>query len=728
MKRNYSKLISVTLILVVGVTLLFSPTPVYAGATPPKGEQTAYAVFLNNSGAVGTQIGSDSSPVAVYPDQYLFLCIQQDFTTAMKDKDMIGQWRTWGGSWQSMAVIGAGSATAWEYWNSNYTDHAEGAVTDHFGDTARGNYIFESDYGGFKGSYPSGGTGKHETWFVIQAPNTPARYEIRWYDSETPTAMTPTVQVDITVAEPPPPPPSSCAYSHKRLIVIDHTKVGTNDSGTLPATGFPVLIELTGDWLRTTTEDPTNGRITDDDGDDIIFKQGSTTLYHEIEEYDGSAATGGKLVAWVRIDSLSKEADTTITMYYRNECVTSPTEDPANVWDDNYVGVWHLSDGYSTAADFYEDSTGTKNGTLTDSDTDCASVDGKISGAFDFAGDNDEDFIEMADFSQHLTTAMSISGWVRPASSSPANFDGFFGVRGGTENDFYVLQLQLSTDLECRFRNDLGASHSANVSSAVSGGSWSYVALTYDGEDLISYVDGQSKTTNPDATGSFSANLYPFRIGGTAAHELDGTVDEVRASKTPRDADWIKTCYNNQSDTAIGEGKFINSLSDEVNCAYSYQRSITINKDKVGTDNSGTLPATGFPVLISLSGDWLKTTTVDSTNGRIENDNGYDIIFKQGSSALYHEIEDYNGTAGTLVAWVRIDSLSKEADSTITMYYGNECVASPTEDPENVWDDNFKGVWHLNQEADGIVTDDLYIDSTSNSNDGDDRIMAKMTR
>jgi len=204
MKRNYSKLISVTLILVVMLAVFAFPTPVYAGDQAPVAEQSAYAVFQNNSGAVGTQIGSDTSAVTVTTGQNVFVCIQMDFSIIMKKHGMIGQWRTWGGSWTSMAAIGAGSSTDWEYWNSNYTDHTSNEVSDHFGDTAAGNYIFESDFTAFAGNYPESQVADlHETWFVIQAPSTAARYEIRWYDSEEPYAPTPTNMVDITVAAPP---------------------------------------------------------------------------------------------------------------------------------------------------------------------------------------------------------------------------------------------------------------------------------------------------------------------------------------------------------------------------------------------------------------------------------------------------------------------------------------------------------------------------------------------
>ena len=46
-------------------------------------------------------------------------------------------------------------------------------------------------------------------------------------------------------------------------------------------------------------------------------------------------------------------------------------------------------------------------------------------------------------------------------------------------------------------------------------------------------------------------------------NSIQGTIDEVRISDTPRSADWIKTEYNNQSDTAIAADKFIKILGVE---------------------------------------------------------------------------------------------------------------------------------------------------------------------
>ena len=80
---------------------------------------------------------------------------------------------------------------------------------------------------------------------------------------------------------------------------------------------------------------------------------GTTKLSHEIEDYD---STNGDIVAWVKIPSLSSSSDTEIYMYYG--CGTADNQQNASgVWDDDYVGVWHLTESGNGTADEFKDST-----------------------------------------------------------------------------------------------------------------------------------------------------------------------------------------------------------------------------------------------------------------------------------------------------------------------------------------------------------------------------------
>jgi hypothetical protein len=120
-------------------------------------------------------------------------------------------------------------------------------------------------------------------------------------------------------------------------------------------------------------------------------------------------------------------------------------------------------------------------------------------------------------------------------------------------------------------------------------------------------------------------------------------------------------------------------------------------------------------VLVSLTGTWLKTT---ANGGRIYNANGYDIIFKasDGVTQLNHEVEKYDGSAGTLVAWVRVPSLFYTANTTVYIYYGNAAITTYQSNPTGVWDSNYRGVWHLKENPAGAAPQ--MKDSTSNANNG----------
>ncbi len=133
---------------------------------------------------------------------------------------------------------------------------------------------------------------------------------------------------------------------------------------------------------------------------------------------------------------------------------------------------------------------------------------------------------------------------------------------------------------------------------------------------------------------------------------------------------------------------------------WSYRKKITIDHTKVEAN------LTNFPVLISITDTDLR----DYAQG-----DGDDIKFttSDGTTQLDHEIENFDGGTGELVAWVEVLSLSSSTDTDIYMYYGNATCASQ-ENVEGTWDTNFKMVQHLKDDPDTSHT----TDSTSNDNDG----------
>ena len=151
-----------------------------------------------------------------------------------------------------------------------------------------------------------------------------------------------------------------------------------------------------------------------------------------------------------------------------------------------------------------------------------------------------------------------------------------------------------------------------------------------------------------------------------------------------------------------------------VQAQYGYRMKLTIESARV----SGASDHSNFPVLISLTDSVLATTGADG--GNVENPNGWDISFRasDGITKLDFEVEKYTSSpgSGTLVAWVRIPTLSTSADTDIYIYYGNPDVACSQENPAGVWGANYKGVWHLNEDPTGPAPQ--FADSTFNRNHG----------
>ncbi|MHA2275459.1 MAG: DUF2341 domain-containing protein [Candidatus Kariarchaeaceae archaeon] len=131
---------------------------------------------------------------------------------------------------------------------------------------------------------------------------------------------------------------------------------------------------------------------------------------------------------------------------------------------------------------------------------------------------------------------------------------------------------------------------------------------------------------------------------------------------------------------------------------FVFRKNITIDSSKVLANLND------FPVLIDLYGDKDLFGVRQST--------GYDIIFTDSSgNILDHEIEIFEQEIPRLVAWVKTD-LSSSTDTTISMYFGNDTISNQA-NPTGVWDSNYKGIYHLNDDPTGTI-----IDSTSNANDG----------
>ena len=122
-------------------------------------------------------------------------------------------------------------------------------------------------------------------------------------------------------------------WEYRKQITINHDMV----TGDLQ--NFPVLISVVSSDFSNHSQY---------DGDDFVFvSEDNSNIYsHEIELYDSSS---GKLVAWVNIISLLSHIDTILYLYYGNPNCSSQ-QDPENVWDSDFIHVWHLGESLSDSA------------------------------------------------------------------------------------------------------------------------------------------------------------------------------------------------------------------------------------------------------------------------------------------------------------------------------------------------------------------------------------------
>ncbi|MHA2279002.1 MAG: DUF2341 domain-containing protein, partial [Candidatus Kariarchaeaceae archaeon] len=469
------------------------------------------------------------------------------------------------------------------------------------------------------------------------------------------------------------------SYRFRKNITIDASKVFQD------LTNFTVLIDLYDSDLH----DRNKVQI---DGDDIVFSDLSgVKLDHEIELFDQIFnSTHAHLVVWVRVPSVSNTVDTSIQMYYGNSAVPSQ-ENPESVWDANYLAVHHM---HEAPVAYINASTGdgedlNPRGSMTSGDL----VDAYIGQGIAFDDINDGGVSR----SNIQINSFTISAWIKPDTVTD-NWDCVVNVGHG---DGEIRWVGLSNG---EFIIDDGSSYP--FGSTLSADSWSHILVTFDGSTVRGYVNGSFADSYSRPWGQvtlrFQVGAFAYDASYALTDFFDGIIDEVRIINTPRSAGWIATEYENQKNPSL----FYSISNEEVksdwwgDASFTYRKDFVIDSSKVSGD------LTNFPVLISIVDSSLK-------NGKLQPD-ARDLLFIYNGTKLDHEIEGFtqNSTHGDLTAWVKIPEFLSSEDTIISMYFGNSDVSAQV-NPLAVWDSNYMGVWHLNDDPTGTI-----YDSTVNNNDG----------
>ena len=302
--------------------------------------------------------------------------------------------------------------------------------------------------------------------------------------------------------------------------------------GDAELNNFPVMISITDTDLASDAQD---------DGDDILFtlSDKKTKLSHEIERFSGAT---GELLVWVKVPSLFRNNNTLIYMYYGNSTVSSQ-QDAANVWDSNYVGVWHLKENPAGTAPQMQDSTsnnndGTSAGTMTSGDQ----ITGKIDGSLDLDGSDDEIRCGNA-ASLQITAALTVEAWAKTTSTAIVR-----GIVNKEVTTYDGYQLRKHSDNKYRFAvNNVSATY-AESNVAYTDSNWHYIVGVKSTTNYL-YVDGAQQTDT--FTQSITESGANLEIGSSysdySGYHWSGQIDEVRISNIARSDIWIQTQYNNQN-------------------------------------------------------------------------------------------------------------------------------------------------------------------------------------
>ncbi|MFW9963940.1 MAG: DUF2341 domain-containing protein [Candidatus Sifarchaeia archaeon] len=482
-------------------------------------------------------------------------------------------------------------------------------------------------------------------------------------------------------------------FAFKKDIVIDHTKVQAD------LTDFPLLVDIYDADLRTKVQA---------DGDDIIFKLDETMLPHELELFSQAHnSTHAHLTAWVKVN-LSSSLDTTITMYYGDPNAENQ-ESPSDVWNSNYVAVWHMNQDPSSS-NIIDSTINGYDLTTTGFASDQRIYDEKIGTAISVDGINDRFGINGISGPVNDFTFQS---WFTLDNPFPSGSDMHFFRGNSLTNNYPMMRFATSSGLvvtHMEVTSDIDETCTGSKSSWEAD-TWFQFAWvrTMSAVRAYHYLNGSldSEDNSADNANPHLAWNQFTLLGDFTGSNMwgSGAISEFRILNVSLSPEWIATEYQNQNNPSsfysIGEETALQEESQpEVQSTdFRFMKDFVVDHTKVSED------LFDFPMLIDIFDTDLRTDVQPD---------GDDIMFKRGYIWCPHEIayfdQTYNETHAHLIAWVKTD-LSSSIDTRITMYYGNPELTAQ-ENPSAVWS-GYVGAWHLDETPTGTI-----YDSSSYRNDG----------
>ena len=462
---------------------------------------------------------------------------------------------------------------------------------------------------------------------------------------------------------------------------------GYTESETL--TDFPILVRLSAarnefDYSKCAAN-----------GADLRFTDASgNVLSSEVDTWN----PGGESLVWVKVPSFKRS--TVITAHYG--CDNPVAVNPADVWSNGYLGVWHLNESSSPLADA---TGGGMPFTRSSSFASLVSLGGAgvLGNAPQFdvvtEGDNaHKGYLQLQDSGNKFAgmSTMTIEMWIFQREIANNKRLMYRKTGSVTAFDFYLQYPDYSQRSKLSFNfnttNTLSQVASVPRQPIVRHGEegigvWRHFALVYDSvvaKKVLAYVNGENSASSDDSvTVNEGYCIVPNggdiklgNLGGPQA--FPGGVDELRISGVARSAAWVKATYDSVHDEDFAAFTLPSDWG-----MYSHTFSVAFP----GYAGSETL--TNFPVLVKVSTNGIPGFSyADCLKG-----NGGDLRFADANGTLLDSEVDTWDPDGESLVWVKVPSFA--ASTAIKAFYGWD--EAPEVDARAVWTNGYIAVWHLNE-------------------------------
>jgi hypothetical protein len=305
---------------------------------------------------------------------------------------------------------------------------------------------------------------------------------------------------------------------------------------------FPLLLRL--------DENNFDFAEAESDGSDLRFvKADGTALPCEIEQWD---ADGKTAAVWVKLDTVyAGSASQSIEMRWGDSSAPRASG-PDAVFDtaNGFAGVWHMNENPTGPGAPLRDRTANANHGNTNGGMGAgASVEGIAGGALEFDGQDDFVEIDSPAVSLNISRDITISGWVYVVSTS----GGFHCLAGRQYGSATINSWYLGLEYRQTYVSIDEARHVPVNGSQIETGQWYFLSCVKDGARVTLYVNGAADSGR-DVSTTIVSDGNDVTIGadhngptfGSVSDFFNGTIDEVRVSRTARSAAWIKMCYESQ--------------------------------------------------------------------------------------------------------------------------------------------------------------------------------------